>query len=146
MSFHPHQKIAIHRTRVPSPPPEDDHPLHEYPQDDSSRQSPPTGERPEIETFTITPPCDGDFPDMDEPSFLSTSVSILPPPVPSLQVLHHNRQPRWHAVPPASAWIRHNPRVLSKMTIMLTNNQKHTAKEEGRARAYQSTRKSRAVT
>ena len=44
------------------------------------------------DTFTILPP-HYELLDKDEPSFMNSGIPILPPPMPSLQLLHHAQLP-----------------------------------------------------
>lgn len=53
--------------------------------------------------FTLLPPHEGEERDEDEPSFLSTTVPILPPPLPSLQVVQDGHLPFQPTAPLASS-------------------------------------------
>ena len=96
--------------------------------------SPPAEDyQPKNESFTIFPSCHSPLHDEDELSFLNSSIPLLPPPMPSLQVLSRIHLPfqapaQRHAVPPTSLCFHHHPKVLNKTGKKLT-----WKKEEGRA-------------
>ena len=63
-------------------------------------------ESPQKKIFTILPPRD-ELLDEDELSFLNLSIPILPPPMPSLQLLHHA------PLPPAAPLACSTPRITT---------------------------------
>ena len=107
LPFHPIPKMTVllppneDDAFILSPPPKDECPENNisFPNGDELHQyealaflSHPRDECPQKDTFTILPPRD-ELLDEDEPSFLNSSIPILPPPMPSLQLLHHAQLP-----------------------------------------------------
>ena len=59
----------------------------------SSLPPPAEDYQPKNESFTIFPSYNSHLQDEDEPSFLNSTIPILPPPMPSLQLLSHAHLP-----------------------------------------------------
>ena len=72
------------------PPAEDGNHL----ENETSSLPPPAEDyQPKNESFTIFPSYNSHLQDEDEPSFLNSTIPILPPPMPSLQLLSHAHLP-----------------------------------------------------
>ena len=63
-------------------------------ENETSSLPPPAEDcQPKNESFTIFPSYNSHLQDEDEPSFLNSTIPILPPPMPSLQLLSHAHLP-----------------------------------------------------